>query len=102
MTKNSVKKKKENIIIPDIPDNDSNRYKLDYLRKRLMVNFSYEHAKMFRCIFSLKDFLEANEISPNVKRYKSFLKVVNNDYLGFLSTQNDYIIFRNTKNNDRE
>lgn len=95
-----VKKKKENIIIPDIPDNDSNRYKLDYLRKRLMVNFSYEHAKMFRCIFSLKDFLEANDISPNVKRYKSFLKVVNNDYLGFLSTQNDYIIFRNTKNND--
>ncbi len=91
-----VNKKKKEIKVPNLVEDE---YKLNYMKARLGINFSYENLKSLKVIFSLKDFLEANGLKPN-KKYKGFNKVINNDYVGFLSTQNDWIVFRNTKANN--
>jgi len=91
-----VAKKKENINIPEIEDNSNNEYKLNYLRQRLGVKFSYENAKSLKIIFSLKDFLEENNIEPN-RKYGKYLKDLNNDYLGFLTADRSFLVMRNTR-----
>jgi len=90
-----IMKKKEDLLIPDIPDTPGNQYKLNYLRQRLGINFSYENAKQLKIVFSLKDFLELNEIHPN-RRYGRNLKDLNNDYIGFLTTSKEFLVCRNT------
>jgi hypothetical protein len=95
-----VKKKKENIIIPEIKDNDLNQMKLHYMQYRLGVRFKYEHLQKFHIIFSLYDFLNENQIVPNPNYKKSkFLDILDRDYVGFLTTGSDYIVFRNTQDN---
>lgn len=94
-----INKKKEHMSIPKIVDNGNSMHKLMYMQNRLGVKFSYENLESLKVVFSLKDFLEVNDIKPNMK-YKGFNKVINNDYVGFLSSNNDYIVFRNTLLND--
>lgn len=93
-----IKKVKENLVIPKIQDNPDNQYKLRYMQARLGVKFTYENLEGLKVIFSLRDFLEQNNISPNMK-YKGYNRTINNDYIGFLDTLNNYIVFRNTKDN---
>ena len=96
-----VQKKKDNLIIPDILNYQNNINKLYYLQNRMKINFSLENCKNLRMVFSLYDFLEANDIKPNTRRYKKrILNIVDNDYIGFLANNNSHIVFRNTKNND--
>ena len=95
-----IQKKKDNLVIPDITMTNSNINKLNYLRGRMKINFSVENCKDLRMVFSLYDFLDANNIKPNLNRYKRrILDIVNDDYLGFVATNNSHIVFRNTKNN---
>lgn len=95
-----IQKKKDNLIIPDIEERNSNILKLNYLRNRMKIGFSFENCKDLRMVFSLYDFLDANNIKPNLNRYKrKILDIVDNDYLGFVAANNSHIIFRNTKNN---
>ena len=96
-----IQKKKDNLVIPDILDYQNNINKLYYLQNRMKINFSLENCKNLRMVFSLYDFLEANNIKPNIRRYKKrILNIVDNDYIGFLANNNSHIVFRNTKNND--
>ena len=96
-----VQKKKDNLVIPDILNYQNNINKLYYLQNRMKINFSLENCKNLRMVFSLYDFLEANDIKPNIRRYKKrILNIVDNDYIGFLANNNSHIVFRNTKNND--
>ena len=90
-----VNKKKTNMSIPEILDSAVSESKLTYMRNRLGVKFSYENLAKLKIIFSLSDFLEINKIQPNMK-YKRFLRTLNDEYIGFLSVNNDYIVFRNT------
>lgn len=95
-----IQKKKDNLIIPDIEERNSNILKLNYLRKRMKIGFSFENCKDLRMVFSLYDFLDANNIKPNLNRYKrKILDIVNNDYLGFLAANNSHIVFRNIRDN---
>ena len=95
-----IQKKKDNLIIPDIRQTNSNINKLNYLRNRMKINFSLENCKNLRIIFSLYDFLDANNIKPNLRRYKKrILDIVDDDYIGFVAANNSHIVFRNTKNN---
>lgn len=95
-----IQKKKDNLIIPNIEERNSNILKLNYLRKRMKIGFSFENCKDLRMVFSLYDFLDANNIKPNLNRYKrKILDVVNNDYLGFLAANNSHIVFRNIRDN---
>lgn len=94
-----IKKIKENIQIPEIPDNEFNDAKLKYMQCRLAVKFNYQNLQNLKIIFSLEDFLKVNKIEPNMAYKRKLLNILNQDYVGFLSSQNDYIVFRNTKEN---
>ena len=87
-----VKKARKEIVIPDFRADER---KLDYMRKRLGVNFSYDNLKSLKVIGSLYDFLNINKLDLT-KRYKKYGNVLDRDYVGFVSTQNDWVILRNT------
>ncbi len=93
-------KKKENTIIPDIEDTNNNRRKLFYISTRLGIRFSYDNIKSLKIIFSLKDFLRVNDLKPNEKN-KFYINLIDSDYLGFISTTNDFIIFRDITNKNK-
>lgn len=87
------------VKIPNVRDTQNNQYKLYYMKQRLGVNFSYDNLKGLKVIFSLNDLLKYNDIPPN-KKYAKFQKLLDHDYIGFLSTMNDWVILRNTKPNN--
>ena len=89
-----IQKKKKDLKIPYIANTVKNKYKLLYLRNRIGLPFTFNDARNLKCIFSLKDFLEENKIKPNMKFVK-VLATLNDNYIGFLDTNNDYIVFRN-------
>ena len=90
----------KNIKVPHIKDTKDNRYRLEYMRKRIGIDFDYDDMEQLRVIFSLKDFVELNEIPVPEKCYK-VAKYLNNQYIGFLSMSKEYIVFRNLKNDNK-
>ena len=95
----TITKRKEKMVIPDIEDNPVNEYKLRYMQWRLGIKFSYADLKGLKIIFSLYDFLKANRLDRNQK-YSKWDKVIDRDYIGFLTVDNDWLVLRNTQNND--
>lgn len=90
----------QNIEIPKILPKDDR--KVEYIRKRLGINFTYESLEAMRVITSIKDFLLLNKLQPNPS-YTRVLDTLESDYIGFLSISKGYIIFRsiNPKNKFR-
>lgn len=78
-----------NYIIPEI----CNRYKVEYVEKRLGLKFNDDDIYNMKIIGSLKDFLITNKINK-VNCKPTFARLLNNDYIGFLSKNNSYILFR--------
>ena len=105
----NMKKKliKYNIITKapqyDIPLYDSNTInnakKINYLNKRIGEELSFDDWRDTKAIFNLYDFVKMNEIKsiPGVSINK--LQLLNNDYVGFLSSNNNCITFRNIYDN---
>ena len=91
--------KPRKVELPDVKDTELNQYKLYYMKQRLGVDFSYDNLKGLKVIFSLNDLLKYNGIPANPK-YSKFQKKLDQDYIGFLSTLNDWVILRNTKPNN--
>lgn len=85
--------KAKDIIIPKLRDDNVTKRKIDYVRSRLNIEFTPRILEFFRCICSLKDFLKLNGIMPN-KMYKKVIRIIENDYVGFLTTDKTTIIFR--------
>lgn len=85
-----------NPSIPVIQDTKNNQEKLEYMRSRLGIPFTYKSLEGLRIIFSLDDFLKLNHlrIHPKYQKSRFFL---NRDYVGFLSTTKDMITFRNIR-----
>lgn len=77
-----------------IPDNyDKMHYKIEYVENRLNHKFSNDELKNMRVITSLKDFLLLNNINKiTCKPY--IAKLMETKYVGFLSNNNAYILFR--------
>lgn len=68
--------------------------KIKYLYKeRLNFLIPVEDLSKLKIIWKLTDFLKANGLYPN-RRWIKFLRAIDNDYIGFLSVRNEYIIFR--------
>lgn len=72
--------------------------KLEYLNSRLGIQVSLNTAKDYKIILNLFDFIKFNEIDKNPNLFSSLsysmMKNLNNNYIGFLSTNNNCIIFR--------
>ena len=88
--------------VPSIQDTSRNREKLQYMCGRIGVNFTYKSLEYLRIIFSIKDFLAINNLTPN-KSWEWGIGMLEKDYIGFLSMSKEYITFRsiNPKNKFR-
>ena len=90
-----IVKRRKNIEIPEVQDTALNEYKLRYMQKRLGVAFSYENLHSLNVVFDMDQFMEHNGLTINPK-YKKYRKILAHDYIGFLSTQRDWLILRDT------
>ena len=90
-------KRSENAIIPAIKDTEINRIRLYYMQNRLGINFTYKSLEYLRVIFSIKDFLNINKITPN-EEDKKRINLVEYNCIGFLSSNKELITARNFLN----
>ena len=83
-----------------LPSNTiSNQNKLNYLNKRLGVELDSQQVKDLKILLSLSDFLRENQLIPGengILEYTNFsmLQLLERDYIGFLSCNNNRIVFR--------
>lgn len=71
-------------------------FKMDYLSGRLGVNIGYYDIPKLKIVLSLHDFLKTNALRLNKVMMRD-AEILEKQYVGFLSMQGDYIVFRNTK-----
>ena len=72
--------------------------KSDYIRERIGLSLSYADAATYRIIFSFKDFIIHNKIDTLVDIAIDYLDYIDANYVGFLSLNKNYIIFRRVTN----
>ena len=72
--------------------------KLRKFHSRMGVDLTENDCKRLKIILSLKAFLEENGLMPMCK--DGMLEVLERKYLGFLSGDNSYIVFRNMVSDD--
>ena len=89
MKNNQVKKLK---LLPPL-NNEYTRMKLKYINERLGIKLTQEKIEQYKIIFNLKDFLSYNKIQDTTcSNWK--LNSLDESYVGFLSTNNEFINFR--------
>ncbi len=77
---------------PDLSDK-KNELKMHYLNKRLGRIFTPEDVVNLKIIFRLGDFIKLNKIE-NINSTVDKAKQLHANYIGFLSTRNEFIDFR--------
>lgn len=87
-----------NFKIPKPRDNNSNKLKMDYLNNRLGLNLSLDNWARFKVIFSLNDFMKLNNIETLTTSYEK-ANLLESDYVGFLTSKQEFINFRLITNN---
>ena len=95
----SIRKKQSKLVIPEFTKSSNNQEKLEYMQRRLHVSFNMENLHELKVIPSLYEFLNYNKIDPN-PRFRKVNTTIDSDYVGFLSTTNDWIVFRNIRKNN--
>ena len=86
------------VIIPPPTKCNKTINKIKYLYNRIGYRIPIQDFDKIKVVFNLFDFLNANNIViPN----DYFSKILDRDYIGFLSINNEYIIFRDTTNKNK-
>lgn len=78
------------VEIPTITKKESSLRKVKYVFDRIGTKIPIEDFKRLKIIWSIEDFLKINKIKPT----NDFVWLLERDYVGFLSVNNEYIIFR--------
>lgn len=73
-------------------------YKISYFNNRLGVEANPTELLKKKVVFSLEHFLLANNLKPNIDN--NIFKVLEGNYIGFITNTNAYIVFRNTYRKD--
>lgn len=90
-----IKNNDFNFVIPNPTDNLSTKSKLKYIQNRLGIKFSIQELIDLRTVFHLGQFLKENDIQTlTVSKEKA--KFLHDNYVGFLTTKNEFINFRDT------
>lgn len=84
------------IHVPKLKDS----HKLDYIRERLQIPFTTDSLECLRVISSIRDFMAVNNLEVHGK-YRDWVRTLEKDYVGFLSSQKGHIIFRSTNPNSK-
>lgn len=82
-----------NLSVPVPKNTELNRMKLKYIENRLGIKLTIDDIQRFKIIFSLEQFLSTNKINE-VTCKPDRARRLNEDYVGFLTSSNDHIIYR--------
>lgn len=88
-----VKLDRLDLKVPLPKNTKLNVMKKHYIEDRLGIKLTIDDLQRFKVIFSLEDFLKLNKIE-NVTCKPNRARRLNDDYVGFLSSGNEYIIYR--------
>lgn len=69
-----------------------------YIERRLGVEFTFEELYRFKIVYKLYDLLFKNKIDTLTMDEK-VTDIINDDYVGFLSIRNEFVVSRNIKDN---
>lgn len=89
----NIKDNSYNFYVPVPKNTQLNVIKKRYIENRLGITLSVNQLVKFKIVFSLEEFLIHNKIEE-VNAKKDRANRLNNDYVGFLSARNEYIIYR--------
>lgn len=92
--------KDKEYLIPAIEDNEINRNKLEYMRNRLGIQFTYHSLEALRIIFKLTDYLSINNVPWN-ERYKKCMYFLDLNSIGFVSGTRDTVNLRSIEKNPK-
>lgn len=79
----------------ELPDTFSRSHKIHYIERRLEHKFSTEDLFDMKIITSFREFLIKNRLS-HINCKPEFAKILEKDYIGFLSKNGSHILFRDT------
>jgi len=88
----------EDFYVPAVDSTILHEMKREYINARLGTNFSVDEMRELKIVLNIEDFLTCNHISKPSIDFKT-RKHIESDYLGFLSTNNNRIMFRNIRSN---
>lgn len=91
----------EKFNVPLYANANKNQMKLDYLNDRLGTDIDLSEAKDKKILLNLFDFMVLNEIETINGLTYNMMKVLDRDYIGFLSTNNNCIVFRDITGNQK-
>lgn len=86
---------KRQVTIPIPEGNNLNKFKLNYINKRLGTDLGFDDLPRFKLILNLYDLLDENRITFLTNRNENFVDTLDRNFLGFLSYDNNYLIMRN-------
>lgn len=86
--------------IPPIVNTPAVQAKLNYLQQRLGIEFTPELIDKCKIVLSIVDFINANHISIKTLNY-GLIQTLENHYVGFLSANNNKIVFRRITDNEK-
>ena len=89
-----------NYKVPVIINPIDNKIKLDYLNNRLGIEFTSEMIQESKIILSIMDFFTENKIKIPDHINPRLIKLIEENYIGFLSANNNKITFRRIIDND--
>lgn len=93
---NRYKNTKEvQIDFPPLYKKNSTIKKIKYLFGRMGTEIPIEDFTRLKLVFNLMDFLQVNKVKPA----NDYVKTLSEDYIGFVSVNNEYIIFRDITDN---
>lgn len=96
----NIKDNKFNYRVPIGRPNTTDEIKKKYIENRLGLSFTFEELQKLKVIFSLENLLRINnidEVTVNASR----ANLLNNDYVGFLSVRNEFVVFRDITNKNK-
>lgn len=90
-----------NYKVPVIINPIDSKIKIDYLNNRLGIEFTPEMIQESKIILSIMDFFSENKIKIPDHINPKLIKIIEENYVGFLSANNNKITFRRIINNDQ-
>lgn len=89
-----------NYKVPVIINPVNSKSKLDYLNQRLGIEFTPEMIQESKIILSIMDFFIENKIKLPEHINPRLIKMIEENYVGFLSANNNKLTFRRIGNNE--
>lgn len=96
----NIKDNKFNYRVPIGRTGTIDENKKRYIENRLGLSFTFEELQRLKVIFSLEQFLKYNnidEVTTNAER----ANLLNNDYIGFLTVRNEFIVYRDITDSNK-